>query len=73
MLGKIVHKVGFSWMPIYSKLSLCFAIAEPMDPHINCLCLLWLDLIIYYYLRRCIVHLGWGSWLQMTHLGEYLA
>ncbi len=72
MLCEVVRKVGFSGVPVNSELALCFLIAEPMDAHVHCLCLLGLDFIVNYSLRRCVIGLDWGARLRMTHFGEYL-
>ena len=48
MLREVVRKVRLPRLPIYAKLSLGFAVAEPVKLHIHCLHALWLDFAIYH-------------------------
>ena len=73
MLGEVVREVRLPWLPVYAKLSLSFAVAEPVESHIHCLCELWLDFAIYYAFRCQVAGLDWSLWLRMSHFGKDLS
>ena len=72
VLCKIVHQIGVSWSPVHSKLTLCFAVTEPVKVHVHCFCSFWLNFIIDHAFHCHVVCLDWGAELWMSHFHEYL-
>ncbi len=73
MLCKVICKVGLPLTPINAKLSLGFAVSEPVESHIHRLRALWLNFAIYHAFRRQVVGLDWCSWLRMSHFSKDLS
>jgi len=73
MLCEVVCKVRLPRLPIYAKLFLRFAVAEPVESHVHCFRAFWLNFVIYHAFRRQIVGLDWCSWLRVSHFGKDLS
>jgi hypothetical protein len=43
-----------------------------MEMHVHGFGAFWLNFLVHHPFCRGVVGLDWGSWLLMTHLGEYL-
>ena len=66
MLGPVVCVVELARAPIDVVLVLAFAIAQPMESHVNGLCAFWLDFSIHDAFCCGVVGLERGGRLRMA-------
>ena len=63
MFGDIISKeVVFSRGPIHDKLTLCNAVTDPMEAHIDCFASLGLDFVVGKSYGGRVVGLHWCWW-----------
>ena len=70
MLGVVVGQVGFAGTPEETELLLCFMASEPVEPHIHCFCLSWLNVAVDDPNYGGVVCLHRSGGLRVAHFGE---
>ena len=70
MLGVVVGQVGFAGTPEETELLLCFAVSEPVEPHIHCFCLSWLNVAVDNPYCGGVVCLHRSGELRVAHFDE---
>ncbi len=70
MLGVVIGNVGGTGGPKNTELFLVYAIADPVEPHIDCLGPLLLDGAIHDAGRRRVVGSYGSRWLRVPHFME---
>ena len=66
MFGKVISLIASSWFPKDGKLTLAFAIVEPVKVHVHSFGAFLLDSIIDDPTSSVVVGLEWGSWLWVA-------
>ena len=66
VLGPIVGEILFTRLPIDAELALAFVVSEPVEAHVHCFGVFWLDFAIYDCISHSIVRLEGCSRLLMA-------
>ena len=70
VLGPIVGEILFTRSPIDAELVLAFTVLGPVEAHVHCFGVFWLDFAIYDCISHSIVHLEGCSRLLMAEFLE---
>ena len=73
LLGPIICQVASAWAPMETGLKSCHSVPEPVKPHVHCLRLFWLNLVVDDAICCGIVGLHWCWWFRVSHFCKYVS